>query len=297
MSKGALGFLVFLVGLVLALAVLGWALGAETLRIMLQAERREQPLLLLQLTAPLPASDADALLLEPLPEQQLHAHLRERLQRLGGTPLWLATTEQLGKGSSADNWPFLSLLSYPSGKAFVERLDVADLRNYTGQASSRMQQFMVLAAHPLTDAPFSDAHWSVDAVTHLAPASQEYPAWVLRLLRWENSAQTPLAHWSTEDEPSLHRYGGALLWQAHLRPLVAHPGPAYDSLILLGFPTHQARADWLADPAVATSAVLRQRLLRHEAVLLLQPQRLPAVSTGAPTENLLGDLSEQLPPG
>jgi hypothetical protein len=267
-NRASLSFAAFVLLLAAALLFMAWQLGPGQLAFLFHPERHTAPFVMVNLLVPVEGEDADAMLLE-------------MLERLGGDPRWVATTERVVEGGNADFWPMIAFIEHPSRAHFTDQLGLREFRQLTGISRDRLVTSAVLAA---------------ELGQPLEPGAAQ--AFALRLM----AAADPDAHadydeqWFAQDASLLERHGGRVLWRARVDPLSVPDHARFDELMVLGFATVRERDRWLDDTGRATAAVLQSRLWRRNVVLAVAPLAVPILDAEAPATAPFPDETPLRPP-
>lgn len=247
MNRGLFGFLVFLGVVVLGLAVAAFALGPNRLAFVFHAERRTEPVVIVELLSFDDAEHAQAY------QSDFVQPASGMIRVLGGEQLWRANVGEVVAGETSGAWSMLGLVRYPSRAAFIELVTSGDYRALRRAHTSAVRRSAIFAATPLQD--FSEAG-RAHAVRLLAAAR-------------EDSLDTYAAKWLTQDEQMLQQHGGALRWRARLSPLVGDANESFDEIQIVGFDDAEQRRVWAADPQRLTLQTLQRRLFRRDVLVFV----------------------------
>ena len=257
MNRGLIGFLTFLAVLLLGLGIAAYLLGPSVLAFVFHAERRTEPVVIVNL---LDFADAQ--------HRQTYREEFERpaaalIKALGGQPIWKASTDDVVRGQVLDGWSTLELVGYPSRSAFVELVTSSDYRTLLDARDESLKRSAMLSATPVGD--FDAQGTQAHAVRFLAGVH-------------EDSIDTYDAKWLSQDEAMLERHLGKLIWRARLNPLVADAEQRFDELLVYGFSDAAHRDDWASDAERETLQTLQRRLFRRDVLVLADAEAFADVS-------------------
>ncbi len=283
MSRGLIGFLGFLAVILLGLGVVGYVLGPNVLAFVFHAERRTEPVVIVNLLDFVDAEHAETY------RQQFERPAAALTGALGGREVWKASANGVIRGGVLDGWSSLQLVGYPSRATFIELVTSSDYRALLDARRDAMKRSAVLAATPVSD--FDLQGTRAQAVRFLAGAH-------------DDSIDTYDAKWLGEDEQVLLRHGGQLIWRARLNPLVAEPEQNFGEMLVYGFADAAHRDDWASDAERETLQTLQRRLFRRDVIVLsdtqVEPDPLPIAphndaATGQSDVDAAPDVSQNEP--
>jgi uncharacterized protein (DUF1330 family) len=260
LSRGLLGFVVFVSLIAATLIGLAVFLGRGGISFVLHEERKSAPFVMVEL---LEFADdaAEARYRSAYAEPALAL-----VQALGGERLWEARLDEVLAGGLRDAWPVVALVRYPSRAAFIDLVTSSEYRALLEARTSTLRRGATLAAAP------SQAFEGAGG------------AFALRLVqgsgaRWRTGYDS---EWLAEDEALLERHGGRIAWRATLTPLTREDEPAgFEEIWLYAFADPAQRTAWSRDLERLTVQSLERRLLRRDVVLLMRPI---ASDRGAPPD-------------
>jgi hypothetical protein len=239
-SRASFGFTAFVTVLAAGLLTVAWLLGPDKLAFLFDGERQTAPFVMVNL--------GEAA--EPPPEL-----VSAMVERLGGDPLWSATTERVIDGGRNDEWPLIALIAHPSRAHFVDQLGLRGLGNLTGLAADRLERSAVLAAT-------SEQTFAINGAR----------AFAVRLVAGvDDLARVDAEQWRERETEVLAAHGGLVVWRARLRPLDVAREERFDQLTVFGFASVQGRDRWLEDPARATDMALQSRVFQRQIMLAVAP--------------------------
>ena len=252
MNRGLFGFLVFLGALVFGLGVVGYVLGPNRLAFVFHAERRTEPVVIVEL---LEFVDAEH---DPVYQNDFARPELALIRALGGEGLWRAGVGEVVTGQASDAWSMLDVVRYPSRAAFIELVTSADYRALGGVRDAAVKRGALFAAAPLLD---------LKAGLH----ARESRYHVVRMFAGahDDSIDVYATKWLAQDEQLLQHHGGELNWRARLSPLVADPDERFDEMQIYGFRDADGRRDWIADMQRQTQRTLQRRLFRRDVLLFV----------------------------
>ncbi len=256
MNRGLFGFLVFLGVVVLGLAVAAYVLGPNRLAFVFHAERRTEPVVLVELLEFTDSEHAQAY------QTQFAQPAAAMIRAVGGEWLWRANVGDAVAGEAADAWSMLGLVRYPSRVAFIELVTSGDYRALREARAATVERSAILAATPVGD--FS-------AQPPMGDDARQSGAYAVRMLgaAQDDSIDVYTAKWLAQDEQMLRRHGGELSWRARLSPLVADADDRFDEIQIYGFGDVEQRRLWATDAERQTLQTLQRRLFRRDVLLFV----------------------------
>jgi uncharacterized protein (DUF1330 family) len=247
MNRGLIGFLTFLAVLLFGLGVAAYLLGPNVLAFIFHAERRTEPVVIVDL---LDFADAQH---EQAYRQDFERPAAALIAALGGREIWKASAADVVRGQVLDGWPTLELVAYPSRAAFIELVTSGDYRALLDARDASVKRSAVLSARPAAD--FDTQGTQAQAVRFLAAAH-------------DDSIDVYETKWLSEDDALLQRHQGKLIWRARLNPLVAESEQRFDEMLIYGFSDAEHRDDWASDSERETLQTLQRRLFRRDVLVL-----------------------------
>jgi len=258
LSRASLLFFSFVGLIVLGLGALASYLGPNGVAFVLHGERKTAPFVMINL---LDYADAEHA-----------AHDRERfaapalamVRTLGGELVWEGRLEGVLRGRSRDRWSLVSLVSYPSRAAYIDLVTSKEYRALkSGRSDDVLRSAMLVALPRRTLEPGGDAF-----VARLVTGDKK---------DWRERYES---QWRALDEKQLARFGGRVVWQAAVEPLVADERDSFDELWLYAFETTPRRAQWAENVERLTTASLEQPLFRRDVLLYLHGEAAQAPESG-----------------
>jgi hypothetical protein len=251
MSRGLIGFLAFLAVLLFGFGVAAYLLGPDVLAFVFHAERRTEPVVIVNLL--------------DFADEQHETAYRENFERpaaaliksVGGHPVWKASAGDVVRGQVLDGWSALELVGYPSRSAFIELVTSSDYRALLDARAQSLKRSAVLAATPAVD--FDTQGTQAQAVRFLSGAH-------------DDSITDYESKWLAEDEKLLAAHEGKSIWRARLSPLAAEPEQRFGEILIYGFSDAQHREDWAADAERETLQTLQRRLFKRDVLVLANAQ-------------------------
>ncbi len=246
MSRGLIGFLGFLVVLTLLLGLVAYVLGPNVLAFIFHAERRTEPVVIVNLLDFADAEHAEAY------RTQFERPAAALIGALGGKEIWQASASDLIHGGVLDGWSSLQLVLYPSRATFIELVTSSDYRALLDARRDALKRYTTLSATPALD--FDLQGTEAQAVRLLIGAH-------------DDSIDAYDAKWLAEDDQLLARHEGKLIWRARLNPLVAEPEQRFGAMLVYGFVDAAHRSEWAADAERETLQTLQRRLFRRDVIV------------------------------
>lgn len=274
MNRGLFGFLVFLGIVVLGLAVAAYVLGPNRLSFIFHAERRTEPVVIVELLEFDNAEHEQAYL-----TQVVHP-AAAMVRALGGERLWRASVGAAIAGEPSAAWSLLGLVRYPSRAAFIELVTSGEYRALRKAGTAAVEHSAILAATPLLE--FDAQRSRFHAVRMLAAAH-------------DDSIDDYAAKWLAQDQQMLQRHGGELTWRARLSPLVADVDERFDEIQIYGFNDAEQRRGWATDARRQTLQTLQRRLFRRDVLLFVDARADADVQPIAPASDLSTEPVGQAP--
>jgi uncharacterized protein (DUF1330 family) len=277
MNRGLIGFLAFLAVLLFGLGVAAYLLGPNVLAFVFHAERRTEPVVIIDL---LDFADAEH---QRAYQQGFERPASALVAAVGGHEIWRADAHDVVRGQVLDGWPMLELVGYPSRSAVIELVTSSDYRTLLDARDASVKRSAVLSARP--EADFDTQGTQAQAVRFLAGAH-------------DDSIDSYETKWLSQDEAMLERHAGKLIWRARLNPLVADAEQRFDEILIYGFSDAEHRDDWVSDAERETLQTLQRRLFRRDVLVLAiteiapeaarpeaaPPEQPPQDDAGAPSE-------------
>ncbi len=261
MSRGLIGFLAFLTVLVLGFGVVAYLLGPNVLAFVFHAERRTEPVVIVNLLDFADAEHADAY------RTQFERPAAALISALGGKELWQASASDVIHGGVLDGWSSLQLVLYPSRSTFIELVTSSDYRALLDARRDALKRDAVLSATPALD--FDLQGTEAQAVRFFVGAH-------------DDSIDAYDTKWLAEDDKLLERHSGKLIWRARLNPLVAEPEQRFGAMLVYGFTDAAHRDEWARDAQRETLQTLQRRLFRRDVVVAsltrVDPDAMPVAS-------------------
>ena len=271
LSRASLLFFSFVGLIVLLIGAFAAYLGANGVAFLLHGERKTAPFVMIDLV------DYPDAAREARDREQFAVPALAMVRTLGGDRLWEGRLDGVLRGRSRDRWTGLSLVRYPSRAAYVDLVTSKEyraLKRARADNPTRNAMLVAVARRPLE--PGGSAF-----VARFVTGDK--PDW---LERYE-------AQWRAEDERLLARFGGRIVWQAQVTPLVADERDSFDELWLYAFDATPRRAQWAENVERLTTSSLEQPLFKRDVMLFLHhdddaaPAAPPPADTApepAPTE-------------
>ena len=256
MNRGLFGFLLFLGVVVLGLAVAAFVLGPNWLSFVFHAQRRTEPVVLVEL---LEFGDPQR---ELAYQTQFAQPAAAMIRALGGERLWRASVGEVVAGEAPDAWSVLGLVRYPSRVAFIELITSGDYRALRTVSDAAVKRSAILAATPLPDSS-ANAPMGGDA------ERAKFHAVRMLSAAHDDSIDVYAAKWLAQDEQMLQQHGGELSWRAQLSPLVADADERFDEIQIYAFGDAEQRRLWAADPRRQTLQTLQRRLFRRDVLVFV----------------------------
>ena len=263
LSRASLLFFSFVGLIVLLLGAFAAYLGANGVAFLLHGERKTAPFVMINLVdypdEPREARD----------HEQFAAPALAMVRTLGGERLWEGHLDGVLRGRSRDRWTGLSLVSYPSRAAYVDLVTSKEYRALKRARSDDPARSAMLVAVPRRTLEPGGGAFVARFVTG------DHADW---LERYE-------AQWRAEDERLLARFGGRIVWQAQVTPLVADERDSFDELWLYAFDGTARRAQWAENVERLTTSSLEQPLFKRDVMLFLHHDEDATPAEPAPTES------------
>ncbi|MCZ6711564.1 MAG: DUF1330 domain-containing protein [Gammaproteobacteria bacterium] len=239
MNRSLVGFLAFLLVLVVAGLVGTWILGPNLVGLAIDEERRSAPYYLLNFAAG-----------ESALERSIYrSDLAELVVSDGGQLLWQAPTVRVVEGRVRDEWQHVQLFEFPRAGDFVEMFTSSSYR------------------------AIADAHPGVSLMllgTSNAPAALAGGgAFVLSLMSLE-ADQAAIGATDRRLLGDLESYGGTMIWASEVEDL--EDQWTWNRVLMLGFPTLELAEAWLRDPDTVTDRALAATVARRRVTLVLESQ-------------------------
>jgi uncharacterized protein (DUF1330 family) len=265
MSRGLIAFLGFLVVLSLLLGLVAYVLGPNVLAFIFHAERRTEPVVIVNLLDFADAQASDAY------HTQFDRPAAALIDALGGKEIWAASASDVIHGGVLDGWSALQLVGYPSRAAFIELVTSSDYRALLDARRNALKRDAVLSATPAL--AFDLQGTQAQAVRFLIGAR-------------DDSIQSFDTKWLVEETQMLERHEGKLIWRARLNPLVAAPEQRFGEMLIYGFVDAAHRDEWANDPQRETLQTLQRRLFRRDVIIASDTRIDPdAMSVTAPVDS------------
>ena len=243
MSRGLAYFIGFCIvvgigGLTAALWV-GWDLA----RFVVDSERRSAPLTVLRLERVRAGEDLAAY------REAIVAPTLRMFEAQGGATAARGTTRLVVHGTVNDEWDFVTLHQWPTGKAFV---DVVTSPEYRQLDETSVDQRADLARFVVED-----------------PWQRPLQRGVVIFLLSSSEGQSleGLRHLTSV----VSRYDGERIWSSRLSPLSSDDDRAWTMAVGYVFPSEKLLAEWLDDPERMTDATLASTRLDRFALLVVDP--------------------------
>jgi len=281
MSRGLIGFLGFLTVLLVGFGVVAYVLGPNVLKFVFHAERRTEPVVIVNLLDFADAEHADAY------RTQFERPAAALIGALGGKEMWQASASDVIHGGVLDGWSSLQLVLYPSRSTYIELVTSSDYRALLDARRDALKRDAVFSATPALD---FDLHGTeAQAVRFLVGAH-------------DDSIDAYDTKWLAEDDQLLARHSGNLIWRARLNPLVADPEQRFGAMLVYGFPDAAHRDAWASDAQRETLQTLQRRLFRRDVIVgaltRIDPDAMPVAppvdlqSTAAPDAEMAAEPPE-----
>ncbi len=246
MSRGLIAFLGFIVVLSLLLGLVAYVLGPNVLAFIFHAERRTEPIVIVNLLDFADTEHADAY------HTQFERPAAALIGTLGGKEIWAASASDVIHGGVLDGWSALQLVTYPSRAAFIELVTSSDYRALLDARRAALTRDAVLSATPARE--FDLQGTQAQVVRFLVGAR-------------DDSIQSFDTKWLAEETQMLDRHEGKLIWRARLNPLVAPPEQRFGEMLVYGFVDAEHRDEWANDAQRETLHTLQRRLFRRDVII------------------------------
>ena len=275
MNRGLLGFLAFLAVLLCGFGVAAYLLGPNVLAFVFHAERRTEPVVIINL---LDFADAEH---EEAFRREFERPAMALIEALGGHEIWRASADDVVRGQVLDGWSLVQFVKYPSRSAVIELVTSSDYRALLSARDASLKRSAVLSATPQAD--FDTQGTQAQAVRFLAGAHGD-------------SIETYDTKWLSQDETLLAQHSGKLLWRARLNPLVAESEQHFDAILVYGFADAAHRDDWASDAERETLQTLQRRLFRRDVLVLADAETDPDAQPIVPPQTVPPDDAVQQAP-
>ncbi len=261
MSRGLIAFLGFLVVLSLLLGLVAYVLGPNVLAFVFHAERRTEPVVIVNLLDFADTEHADAY------HTRFERPAAALIGALGGKEIWAASASDVIHGGVLDGWSALQLVGYPSRAAFIELVTSSDYRALLDVRRDALKRDAVLSATPALE--FDLQGTQAQAVRFLIGAH-------------DDSIEAFDKKWLAEETQMLARHEGKLIWRARLNPLVAAPEQRFGEMLVYGFVDAAHRDKWANDAQRETLQTLQRRLFRRDVIIAsdtrIDPDAMPVTA-------------------